>query len=48
MKESGTGAKSSTAFFTQLQDEVRGHIKKKTTQMKKNNKPIHIAKKLKM
>lgn len=44
MEESSKVLKSSTAFFTQLQEEVQSHIKGKVKQKKINNKKLDIKK----
>lgn len=49
--DESTGAKSvksSAAFFTQLEEQVKGHIQAKTNKQKKKNKPVFVAKKLKL
>ncbi|GLV39618.1 uncharacterized protein CBL_08315 [Carabus blaptoides fortunei] len=40
--------KSSSAFFTQLEEQVKGHIQTKNNKHIKKNKPIFVAKKLKL
>lgn len=42
------GIKSSTAFFTQLQEEVTSQIKTKMKVQKKKDKELHTAKRLKL
>lgn len=48
MKENSKAVKSSTAFFNQLEDEVKSHIKSTESKKRKKDKPHIIAKKIKL